>query len=86
MRTKGHPGLKWEDCGCFEVPWCTPGRMWLMHRIRGGLKHGLGQGVGESVTYSSTLPPPPRPHHCPPFLLRSNGERAGGDAAGDHVV
>lgn len=26
LQTKGHlPGLKWEDCGRFEVPRCTLG-------------------------------------------------------------
>lgn len=48
---------------------------------------GRAREQGESVTHSSTHPPPLRhPHHCPPFLLRSSGERAGGDAAGDHEV
>lgn len=36
----------------------------------------------ESVTRFSA---PPHPHRCL-FLLRGSGERAGGDAAGGHVV
>lgn len=43
--------------------------------------------MGESVTHSSTLPPPLiRPHLCSPFHLGGSGKRAGRDVAGEHVV
>lgn len=60
--------------------------MWLMHRIGGDFSMGRARKLGSVMCYS-TPPPPPCllcPRHCPPCLLCSSGERAGGDAAGDH--
>lgn len=58
--------------------------MWLMHRIRGDFSiRELGRVLHILLLFFLLFFVP---YHSPPFRLRSSGERAGGDAAGDHMV